>query len=278
MSVGLEKTVEKELSGTNLPDPETVIDHEFGNHLQLKIPYTDSPETDNREIWEASPRYESDFESTHVIDSLNELKGRNEEGFVNEKYEEFSGPEQLIEEFTKDSKAPVYPRRVAFEGKNVIENSRKLSEPLSTDEETSLDYILSTFGHGKEEIYSDLDITVDCPEDDFYVRGGSELWLATHTIKKNWIDHGEGLEDYSELFVNVESEEDYVELDIYDNGPGLNGYSTEEIFEYGEGENTGLGLGMVKELVELNNGSVEYCPANAEKRNGMGYKIKLEKS
>ncbi|MFB6292058.1 MAG: ATP-binding protein [Candidatus Nanohaloarchaea archaeon] len=110
-----------------------------------------------------------------------------------------------------------------------------------------------------------------------FVYGDEGLCLAANTIGLNWEMHGREDEE-SQLWAEVEELEDAYRIGIWDDGPGLpDGYDGENIFKKGNGENTGLGLYLAREITELFDGSLEYSEEYASREDGFGLEWTLMK-
>ena len=86
----------------------------------------------------------------------------------------------------------------------------------------------------------------------------------------------------SEIFINIQSEKEKILVKIIDNGPGFEEDNTEKIFKrfYSNrpekfGEHSGLGLNIVKNIVEMHGGGVK--ASNRSDSNGAEIELELPK-
>jgi uncharacterized protein YktA (UPF0223 family) len=150
---------------------------------------------------------------------------------------------------------------------SLIEAGEAYREVRSGDYSTSeipTDDIVEMF-----EFYDGVE--VEYPED-VDVEGNEALRLAANTFVKNWQDHGEADEDGNWMRVEYENLDDYIEFQIYDNGPGID--DPEGLFE-GNKEEVCTGLPSADFITEEFNGSLDYFEPET---GGMGYEWKLSKA
>ena len=108
--------------------------------------------------------------------------------------------------------------------------------------------------------------------ENIYLLYGREYYLIDNAIKYN--EHG-GL-----LYVNIEKAEDKVAIFFKDNGCGIDKDRVDTIFNrfergdttlYRKAEGSGIGLNLVKSMVEINNGNI-----SIESEVGKGTTVRVE--
>jgi hypothetical protein len=123
------------------------------------------------------------------------------------------------------------------------------------------------------ERYDEIDTEYD-PE--VQVSGDPSLRLVSNTMVKNWRDHAGGPEDAS-MWVEFEEDDEYIHLQVYDDGPGISDEDPEQLFDYDEEEDCSrdrIGLPIAQDITEEFGGSLDYFEPET---GGMGYDWKLEK-
>ncbi len=124
---------------------------------------------------------------------------------------------------------------------------------------------------GKEE---DMEIEASLLGEEYLVNGGSLLIQVFSNILENAISHSEG--DY--IRVREEVSEDEILCIIEDNGKGLSDEEKNKVFEKGyttdEERGTGLGMFLVKTLLEVYGGSIEVKDSDL---GGARFDIKLQR-
>lgn len=90
-----------------------------------------------------------------------------------------------------------------------------------------------------------------------YVEANEGLRLLTSTIRKNWHEHGQPDDGRDPvLHTTITQDGDHYQLDIWDNGPGMDQETFEEAIE--TQPKAGLGLFMAGHLAELYEGDLSY--------------------
>ncbi len=123
--------------------------------------------------------------------------------------------------------------------------------------------------------------------EDEEVHGNRALRLVSHTLSKNWKEHGNSVEE-PEMWFDVNDLGDRYEINIWDNGKslyedeeGLNPEEREElaeqIFDKDEGHQSGFGLYMSREITETFGGEITYSEDCHEEQEGFGYRWVLQK-
>lgn len=109
------------------------------------------------------------------------------------------------------------------------------------------------------------------------VRGDEGFKFVSNTIGLNGIQHGKESENY-QMWADVDELEDEYVVEIWDNGAGLSeDYEGDEIFRCDKGDGTGQGLYLGREIVEMFGGSLEYSEDLADREEGFGLEMVLEK-
>ncbi|MDY6766269.1 MAG: hypothetical protein SVW77_02780 [Candidatus Nanohaloarchaea archaeon] len=116
------------------------------------------------------------------------------------------------------------------------------------------------------------------------VQGNDALWLAFHTIGKNFDDHVKRNDEDARLYAAVRETTDSYLVDVWDDGPGLDESVDEERFwEKDYGSQSGFGTYLIRSVVEQSGGSVtmyqqrrDWMPADADV--GLGYEIELPRA
>ena len=87
----------------------------------------------------------------------------------------------------------------------------------------------------------------------------------------------------SEIIIDIESNKEKISVKIKDNGPGFSEINTEKIFKrfYSNrpekfGEHSGLGLNIVKSIVEMHGGNVRAIN-RSDMRNGAEIELQFPK-
>jgi signal transduction histidine kinase len=123
-------------------------------------------------------------------------------------------------------------------------------------------------------------VEYDCKEnlENLEVFGDESLCVVANTIAENAVDHGSADGQKTSLHAEINEREDHYRIDIWDDGAGLSDdYDEEEIFRRNNGDNSGLGLYLSREITELFDGNLEYSPENAARMDGFGLEWVLKK-
>lgn len=166
-----------------------------------------------------------------------------------------------------------YKGSVSGEAGERIDNVAKLSSEIHEyvqnsggSDQVSVKDVLSPIEMQGEVEYNGL------AEEEVY--GDLGLCMVSNTLALNSMDHG-GTEN---IWAEVEELEDEYRIGVWDDGPGLpEDYTEEEIFDKGNGDNSGLGLYLASELTELFEGSLEYSEDYASCEDGFGLEWRLRK-
>jgi signal transduction histidine kinase len=119
------------------------------------------------------------------------------------------------------------------------------------------------------------EIEYECdPESQVYAE--ESLSIVANTLLQNTLDHSGSQEP--KLYVEVEDDGEAYYIDIWDDGNGMPAHADEdEIFYRGEGDGSGLGLYLAREITELFGGTLKYSEENASREDGFGLQWKLNK-
>jgi len=180
--------------------------------------------------------------------------------------------EHLATEFDPenfDGAISEYVERISDISSLVRDYVRSTEDELG--QEITLDSVLTPL-----EMYGEIDYNGLGSEP---VYGDHGLCMVANTLGLNSMDHGEKENGETEIWAEISEEEDLYEIDIWDNGSGLEDEKDpEKIFEKGNGDNSGLGLYFAREITELVDGNLKYSQENAEKEDGFGLRWELQKS
>jgi signal transduction histidine kinase len=241
----------------NWPSREEIVDHEAGNLISAAV--TARPEEESEErMW-------SDFEEVHEL--YHSYREAAEEGDAEamrqalEGLRAFDAPE-TPENSRRNVRGTVYLLEAG-------EHYEDLLEGESSGGEIELGEALTPF-----ERYDEIDTEYD-PE--VQVSGDPSLRLVSNTMVKNWRDHAGGPED-ANMWVEYQEDDEYVHLQIYDDGPGIGDEDPEQLFDYDEGDDCRrdrIGLPIARGITEQFGGSLDYFEPET---GGMGYDWKLEKA
>ncbi|MFW6196590.1 MAG: ATP-binding protein, partial [Thermoplasmatota archaeon] len=167
-------------------------------------------------------------------------------------------------------------KKVTKVSDEIIEKVRKLKQIKQEDEigeieiDSVLDQILSEHKDQAEKEGIDIEVqTSECK-----VKGGTLLQEMISNLAENSIIHS----DCDKIRIKDECEGNECVVTVEDDGKGIPDDVKEKIFErgYKQGENAGSGLGMylVKEIVESYGGSVEVKDSEF---GGAGFEIHLQR-
>lgn len=187
---------------------------------------------------------------------------------------------ELLEDFDLPEEAREYVKKAekgSREEMDIIEKVRTLRE--AEEEGVSDVEICSTIQDCLDSWKSqaergDVEIITECPGEECVVKGGSLLESVFSNVIENSIQHSEG----SKIRVSRESEEDEVICVIEDDGKGIPAEEREDIFKRGyttdEGRGAGLGMFLVKKILEIYGGDIEVKDSNL---GGARFDVHLEK-
>jgi len=168
----------------------------------------------------------------------------------------------LAKEFDLTEEVEEYIRRaknVTANSKEIIDKVRKLRkiEEKNKISEVKIKSILNQVVSDYDEELKQNDIDLDLDGKDKTVKGGSLLEDLFSNLIENSIRHS----DCNKIKINIRSEDDECIVTLEDDGKGIKDEDKNRIFEkgykYGESGGTGLGMYLVKEIVESYGGSVE---------------------
>lgn len=161
-----------------------------------------------------------------------------------------------------------YVERVS--GLSSLVNDYVKSTETELEEELAMNSVLSPL-----ETYGEISYNGHSFEP---VYGDQGLCMVANTLGLNAMEHGEREDGETKAWAEVSEEEEFYEIEVWDNGSGLDDEKDpEKIFEKGNGDNSGLGLYFAREITELFDGNLEYSPKNAEKEDGFGLRWELRK-
>ncbi|MFB6241518.1 MAG: ATP-binding protein [Candidatus Nanosalina sp.] len=241
----------------NWPSREELVDHEAGNMLNSAA--TAFPEKEGEErLWgdyrEASELYQ-------------DYRTAAEEGDAEAMEEALEGLKAFDSPDTPESS-----RRYVTGAVSLLEAGEDYERLLNGDgveDSIRLGEALQPF-----EWYDRIDAEYD---PDVEVSGDRSLRMVSNTMIKNWKDHAGGPDD-SKMWVELEEDDEYVHLQVYDDGPGIGEEDPEQLFDYDpevDSERDRIGLPIAQDITEEFNGSLEYFEPET---GGMGYDWKLEKA
>ncbi len=222
-----------------------------------------------------APIYNEDGEITGIVGVSTDISKRKEleerEKFlhsllrhdVRNKMQIVQGYLELLKDFDLPKEAESFlekAMRSSYEGMEVIEKVRTLRK--ASEEETKSVNICSMIYDSLDNWKSwaedaGMEINVDFPESKCVVKGGSLLNELFSNLVENSIQHsgGEIIEISGEI---IDSEFVCV---IEDNGQGIADENKDRIFDKGyttdEGRGSGLGLFLVKALLDIYGGDIE---------------------
>jgi len=165
---------------------------------------------------------------------------------------------------------------VAKDNADMIEKVRKLREieqEEEIDEKDVSSVIDKVLPEHKDQLQEE-GINIDIAECDCNVRGGPLLKELFSNLVENSIQHSES----NEIKIHSQKKEGECIVTVEDDGVGISDEKKDKIFDKGfkagESSGTGLGLYMVKEIVESYGGSVE---VKDSEMGGARFDIKLIK-
>ncbi|MFB6215951.1 MAG: sensor histidine kinase, partial [Candidatus Aenigmatarchaeota archaeon] len=189
----------------------------------------------------------------------------------NELLEDFDLPEEAEKYITKGNKG-------AEEAAEVIEKVRTLRE--AQEEEIGAVGIKSAVNEAINQARSmaeekGIEIEADCFEEGCEVLGGTLLDRVFSNIIENAIQHSEG----SKIRIHGERGEDEIVCTIEDDGRGIPDDEKERVFDKGyttdQARGTGLGMFLVKTLLEIYGGSIEIKDSDL---GGARFDVRLKKA
>lgn len=189
--------------------------------------------------------------------------------------EEIRSVEEELEHLATEFDSTVYEGTIAeyverISGLSSIVNDYINSTETELEEELTIDSVLSPLEKYGEISYNGLSSEP--------VYGDQGLCMVANTLGLNAMEHGDREDEETEVWAEVSEEEEFYEIEIWDNGSGLEDEKDpEKIFEKGNGDNSGLGLYFAREITELFDGNMEYSPENADKEDGFGLRWELRK-
>jgi len=144
------------------------------------------------------------------------------------------------------------------EEKEMIEKVKKLREIEDAEEEpVDLVQVIEDVVEEKKEIVEDFKLEIETDISSCEIGGGPFLEELFENLVDNSIKHSDG----DLVKISIEEKENEVLCRVEDDGKGIPDEMKDKIFDRGfkKGENAGSGLGMylVKEIVESYDGSIE---------------------
>ncbi len=164
------------------------------------------------------------------------------------------------------------------EGVEIIEKIRTLREAQEeeirdVDVDAAINDAVDEIGDLAEE--KSMEVNVECPEEECYCKGGSLLNRVFFNIIENAVQHSEG----SKVNIRGGVSGDKVKCVIEDDGKGIPDEEKNKILskDYTTDEDRGTGLGMflVKKLLEIYEGSIEVKDSDL---GGAKFEVYLQKS
>ncbi|MFB6182695.1 MAG: ATP-binding protein [Candidatus Nanohaloarchaea archaeon] len=233
-----------------LPSYKEIVTHEAGNLINKAATTRNNGEI---ETWDEYSEVMDIYE--HYLDAV-------EEGNQEAVYKTISN----LKEYT-DEETPERSRKYIDWAIDCLEAGveyKKMLDNEQTQEHVKLDEVLKPFTY-------DEDIEIDNEYGDEEIQGSKVLSLVSNTFIKNWFDHGKGRKEGKKLWVTVDDEEDYFNIDVHDNGPGMDEI-TDQVFEPENSRESGLP--SAKTITESLDGSISvYEPDTG----GFGYNWRLKK-
>ncbi|MFB6284420.1 MAG: PAS domain S-box protein [Halobacteria archaeon] len=188
--------------------------------------------------------------------------------------------EYLLEKDTGENKRIEGLIENAVHVVELTESVRGVIEAMSYERDNDLEPIdlYSALQEEITEIGSQEEVEIRADEiPDVKVSANVMLGSVFRNLLKNAVVHND--KDVAEIEVGCNVEDDYVEVSIADNGPGINDEIKEDIFGRGEkGDEswgTGIGLYLVKTLVDLYGGEVS---VEDNEPTGAVFRVKLNKA
>lgn len=174
---------------------------------------------------------------------------------VRDAYDEDPIDEQLIDQL--DETAEYFDDELYEEAKEVAQLASCLNayleqyKGIADDDHITLEELTEPMTKdGGSTTYVDTE-----PTD--YVEANEGLRLLTSTIRKNWHEHGQPEDERDPvLHTTITRDGDHYQLDIWDNGPGMNEDSFEDALE--TQPKAGMGLFMAGHLAELYDSDFSY--------------------
>jgi len=225
---------------------------------------------------------------SHVVEALKRLETEKREEFlhsllrhdVGNKAQITQGYLQLIKDYDLLEEVEEYvekARQSTVDGIDIIEKVRKLrkiekKEDISDiDLDSKMNEIISKYKSQLEE----KNIILERNEFGREVKGGSLLEELFSNIIENSIRHS----NCDKIRIDSQIKEDKFVITVEDDGEGISDDLKEKIFDKGfksgESAGTGLGLYMVKEIVEGYDGSVEVKDSEL---GGAGFDVMLKRA
>lgn len=158
-----------------------------------------------------------------------------------------------VEEYIKRSK------NVTENGMKIIDKVRKLRkiEEKDSTKKVRIKSILNRVISDYDEELKQQDINLKLEGEEKTVEGGTLLEDLFSNLIENSIQHS----NCSKIKIKIHSEKDECIITVEDDGKGIKDEEKDRIFEkgynYGEGGGTGLGMYIVKEVVDNYNGSID---------------------
>lgn len=99
------------------------------------------------------------------------------------------------------------------------------------------------------------------------IYGDKGLCLVANTIALNFREH---TGDEANLYAEIRDMDEHYKIGIWDDGPGIEDYEGDEIFEKGNGDNSGNGLYFARQITDMFDGELERSRENEEREGGFG--------
>ncbi len=205
----------------------------------------------------------------HVNEALNRIEARETEEFLHSmlrhdlknKSNIVQGYLQLVEEHDLEEEVESLIGKAIEankEEKEMIEKVRKLREVEELEKESvDLVQVIEDVIEENRDIVEDFELEIETDLTSCEIKGGPFLGELFENLVDNSIKHSDG----DLVKISIEEKENVVLCRVEDNGKGIPDEMKDKIFERGfkKGENAGSGLGMylVKEIVDGYDGSIE---------------------
>jgi len=234
----------------NLPDKNELIGHEAGNYVSAIV--NAWPEKEGQDsLW---------MEGEEAIVAFNEYKKSIRDDDIRGQAEAL----RTLESFDEVN-MPAKSRESLDKTLDLIDSAEAYERMLEEgyEKEIPIGEVMKPF-----EWYDGIDVGYD----ELDVIGSEALRAVSNTIVKNWLEHGDGLEDDSRMWVEYEENEDDVVMRIYDDGPG---WPDEGVEFDSDCKDQGIGLCTANFIAEEYGGDLTDYDSDT---GGAGYEWTLQKA